>query len=109
MSQMRAQDQSLPAAADTRLGVVREADSVARQAALERARPGRYIRRDQRPALPDAIRGLADRPVGWSALQSDIDRFRAVLGGRHHVGQTASVVLEGKRATCRRGTSASDL
>ncbi len=108
MSQMRAQEQSLPAAADTRLGVGRVADNVARQAALERARPGRSIRRDQRPALPDAIRGMADHPVAWGAAQPEIDRFRAVLGGRHHMGQTPSVVLEDKRATCRGGTPARD-
>jgi hypothetical protein len=83
MRQGRRQDLSLPTATEARLGVLRMADSVARQAVLERARPGRLSGRDQRPALPDASRASAHRPDAWTAWErSEIARFRTVLGGR---------------------------
>lgn len=83
MSQMRAQELSLPAVAETRLGVARLADRVCeatRQAALEGAGSALSIlAADQSPALPDAIRGLANRALARTALmQSEFDRFRAV-------------------------------
>lgn len=83
MSQMRAQDLSLPAVAETRLGVARLADRVCeatRQAALEGAGSALSIlAADQSPVLPDAIRELADRALARVAImQSEFDRFRAV-------------------------------
>ena len=83
MSQMRAQELSLPAVAETRLGVARLADRVCeatRQAALEGAGSALSIlAADQSPALPDAIRDLANRALARTAImQSEFDRFRAV-------------------------------
>ena len=83
MSQVRAQEVSLPAVAETRLGVVRLADRVCeatRQAALEGAGSALSIlAANQSPALPDAIRDLANRALARTALmQSEFDRFRAV-------------------------------
>lgn len=82
MSQMRAQTQSLPAVAEARLGVARLADRVGeatRQAALEGAGSVLSIlAADQSPALPDAIRSVADRALARvAAMQSEFDRFRA--------------------------------
>ena len=83
MSQMRALEVSLPAVAETRLGVARLADRVCeatRQAALEGAGSALLIlAANQSPALPDAIRDLADRALARTAvMQSEFDRFRAV-------------------------------
>jgi hypothetical protein len=93
MSQMRAQEVSLPAVAETRLGVARLADRVCeatRQAALEGAGSALSIlAADQSPALPDAIRDLANRALARTAvMQSEFDRFRAVTR-RGAVGLTA--------------------
>ena len=83
MSQGRAGEQSSRAATETRLGAARMAERVTYQAALERVRPGQLIGRDQKPALPDADLGRAG-PVSRAAIeQSEIERFRTVLGGRH--------------------------
>ena len=83
MSRGRAQEQSSRAAPEARLGVARTAERVARQAALERARPGRSTGRVQEPALPDASLDRSDHSVSRAALeQSEIERFRTVLGGR---------------------------
>jgi hypothetical protein len=83
MSQMRAQELSLPAVAETRLGVARLADRVCeatRQAALEGAGLALSIlAADQSPVLPDAIKSLADRALARTAImQAEFDRFRAV-------------------------------
>jgi hypothetical protein len=83
MSQMRALEVSLPAVAETRLGVARLADRVCeatRQAALEGAGSALSIlAADQSPALLDAIRDLANRALARTAImQSEFDRFRAV-------------------------------
>ena len=83
MSQMRAQKLSQPAVAETRLGVDRLADRVCeatRQAALEGADSALSIlAADQAPALPDAIKHVADRAMARLAImQSEFDRFRAV-------------------------------
>lgn len=83
MSQMRAQELSLPAVAETRLGVARLADRVCeatRQAALEGAGSALSIlAADQSPGLPDAIKAMADRALARVAImQSEFDRFRAV-------------------------------
>lgn len=83
MSQMRAQELSLPAVAETRLGVARLADRVCeatRQAALEGAGLALSIlAADQSPALPDAIKSVADRALARTAvMQTEFDRFRAV-------------------------------
>ena len=83
MSQMRAQELSLPAVAETRLGVARLADRVCeatRQAALEGAGSALSIlAADQSPGLPDAIKTMADRALARVAImQSEFDRFRAV-------------------------------
>ena len=83
MSQMRALEVSLPAVAETRLGVARLADRVCeatRQAALEGAGSALSIlAADQSPALLDAIRDLANRALSRTAImQSEFDRFRAV-------------------------------
>jgi hypothetical protein len=83
MSQMRAQDLSLPAVAETRLGVARLADRVCgatRQAALEGAGSALSIlAADQSPVLPDAIKAVADRALARTAImQTEFDRFRAV-------------------------------
>ena len=84
MSRGRAQESSSRAAADARLGVVRAAERVTRQAALERARPGRSTGRVQEPALPDANLARDDHAVSRAALeQSEIERFRTVLGRWH--------------------------
>jgi hypothetical protein len=97
MSQMRAQV-SLPVVAETRLGVVRLADRVCeatRQAALEGAVTALSIlAANQSPALPDAIRDLANRALARTAvMQSEFDRFRAVT--RHAaLGLTARQVEE---------------
>ena len=86
MSQMRALEVSLPAVAETRLGVARLADRVCeatRQAALEGAGSALSIlAANQSPALPDAIRDLANRALARTAImQSEFDRFRAVTRG----------------------------
>src|SRR5262245_31164856 len=83
MSQMRAQELSLPAVAEARLGVARLADRVCeatRQAALEGAGSALSIlAADQSPALPDAIKAVADRALARTAImQTEFDRFRAV-------------------------------
>ncbi|MBA4100219.1 MAG: hypothetical protein C0484_26020 [Rhodospirillum sp.] len=83
MSQMRAQELSLPAVAETRLGVARLADRVCeatRQAALEGAGSALSIlAADQSPVLPDAIKSVADRALARIAImQTEFDRFRAV-------------------------------
>ena len=83
MSQMRAQELSLPAVAETRLGVARLADRVCeatRQAALEGAGLALSIlAADQSPVLPDAIKSVADRALARIAImQTEFDRFRAV-------------------------------
>jgi len=83
MSQMRAQELSLPAVAETRLGVARLADRVCeatRQAALEGAGLALSIlAADQSPVLPDAIKSVADRALARTAImQAEFDRFRAV-------------------------------
>jgi hypothetical protein len=83
MSQMRAQELSLPAVAETRLGVARLADRVCeatRRAALEGAGSALSIlAADQSPGLPDAIKTIADRALARVAImQSEFDRFRAV-------------------------------
>jgi hypothetical protein len=83
MSQMRAQELSLPAVAETRLGVARLADRVCeatRQAALEGAGLALSIlAADQSPVLPDAIKSVADRALARTAImQTEFDRFRAV-------------------------------
>ena len=80
---MRAQEVSLPAVAETRLGVARLADRVCeatRQAALEGAGLALSIlAADQSPVLPDAIRDLANRALARTAImQTEFDRFRAV-------------------------------
>jgi hypothetical protein len=80
---MRAQDVSLPAVAETRLGVARLADRVCeatRQAALEGAGSALSIlAANQSPVLPDAIRDLANRALARTAImQTEFDRFRAV-------------------------------
>ena len=82
MSQMRALEVSLPAVAETRLGVARLADRVCeatRQAALEGAGSALSIlAANQSLALPDAIRDLANRALARTAImQSEFDRFRA--------------------------------
>lgn len=100
----------MPAATDTRLGVVRMADSVARQAALERARPVRSIGRDQRPVLPDASRDPAGRPVARTAFeQSEIERFRTVLGGRCYAHEALSARVEVQRTKWHVSASLDDL
>jgi hypothetical protein len=86
MFQMRAQRVSLPAVAETRLGVARLADRVCeatRQAALEGAGSALSILAvDQSPALPDAIRDVANRVLARVAImQTEFDRFRAVTRG----------------------------
>jgi hypothetical protein len=83
MSQMRAQELSLPAVAETRLGVARLADRVCeatRQAALEGAGSALLIlAANQSPALPDAIKAVANRALARVAImQTEFDRFRAV-------------------------------
>lgn len=83
MSQMRAQELSLPAVAEARLGVARLADRVCeatRQAALEGAGSALSIlAADQSTALPDAIKAVADRALARTAImQTEFDRFRAV-------------------------------
>lgn len=83
MSQMRAQELSLPAVAEARLGVARLADRVCeatRQAALEGAGSALSIlAADQSPVLPDAIKAVADRALARTAImQTEFDRFRAV-------------------------------
>lgn len=83
MSQMRAQELSLPAVAETRLGVARLADRVCeatRQAALEGAGSALSIlAADQSPVLPDAIKAVADRALARTGImQTEFDRFRAV-------------------------------
>ena len=83
MSQMRTQELSLPAVAETRLGVAWLADRVCeatRQAALEGAGSALSIlAADQSPGLPDAIKTMADRALARVAImQSEFDRFRAV-------------------------------
>ena len=104
MSQMRAQKVSLPAVAETRLGVVRLADRVCeatRQAALEGADSALSIlAADQSPALPDAIRHVADRAMARMAImQREFDRFRAVT--RRGVSElTARQVEDPARAEC---------
>ena len=80
---MRAQEVSLPAVAETRLGVARLADRVCeatRQAALEGAGSALSIlAANQSPVLPDAIRDLANRALARTAImQTEFDRFRAV-------------------------------
>jgi len=80
---MRAQEVSLPAVAETRLGVTRLADRVCeatRQAALEGAGSALSIlAANQSPVLPDAIRDVANRVLARVAImQSEFDRFRAV-------------------------------
>lgn len=106
MSESRAQEQSLPAATETRLGVARMADNAARQAALERAGPVPSIGGDQRPALPDASRDRADRPVARTAIErSEIERFRTVLGARCHPDATPAR-LEAQRKKRHSGPSA---
>jgi len=101
MSQMRALEVSLPAVAETRLGVARLADRVCeatRQAALEGAGSALSIlAADQSPALPDAIRDLASRALARTAImQSEFDRFRAVTH-RGASGLTAHQVEEPAR------------
>ena len=83
MSQMRAQRVSLPAVAETRLGVARLADRVCeatRQAALEGAGSAiSILAANQSPVLPDAIRDVANRVLARVAImQTEFDRFRAV-------------------------------
>jgi hypothetical protein len=83
MSQMRAQELSRPAVAETRLGVARLADRVCeatRQAALEGAGSALSIlAANQSTALPDAIKSVADRALARTAImQTEFDRFRAV-------------------------------
>lgn len=83
MSQMRAQELSLPAVAETRLGVARLADRVCeatRQAALEGAGSALSIlAADQSPVLPDAIKSVADRALARTAImQTEFDHFWAV-------------------------------
>jgi hypothetical protein len=83
MSQTRALEVSLPAVAETRLGVSRLADRVCeatRQAALEGAGSALSIlAADQSPVLPDAIRDVANRVLARVAImQTEFDRFRAV-------------------------------
>lgn len=83
MSQLRAQELSLPAVAETRLGVARLADRVCeatRQAALEGAGSALSIlAADQSPVLPDAIKAVANRALARVAImQTEFDRFRAV-------------------------------
>ena len=97
MSQMRAQEQSLPAVAETRLGVARLADRVCeatRQAALEGAGSALSIlAADQSPVLPDAIKAVADRALARIAvMQVEFDRFRAVT--RRGAMQSARQVKE---------------
>jgi len=82
MSHGRAGEQSSRAASETRLGAARLVERVTRQAALERVRPGRSIRRDQKPALPDAILCCGGPSSRAAIEQSEIERFRTVLGGR---------------------------
>lgn len=87
MSRMRVQEVSLPAVAETRLGVARMADRVCeatRQAALEGAGSVLSIlAADQSPALPDAIRDVADRVLARTAImQTEFDRFWAVTRRR---------------------------
>jgi hypothetical protein len=117
MSQMRAQELSLPAVAETRLGVARLADRVCeatRQAALEGAGSALSIlAANQSPALPDAIKSVADRALARTAImQAEFDRFRAVTrrGGSMRSGRqlgepvvtTAALVdLAPHRARCR--------
>jgi hypothetical protein len=117
MSQMRAQEQSLPAVAETRLGVARLADRVCeatRQAALEGAGSALSIlAADQSPVLPDAIKAVADRAVTRIAvMQAEFDRFRAVTRGAsmqsarevkgEPAGSTAAFVdLATHRTRCR--------
>lgn len=74
MSRKEPQEQSLPAGAEARLGVIRVTDGAseaARRAAPERDRSTLAIAVDQMPLLPDAIRGGAE---------SEVERFRSVLG-----------------------------
>jgi hypothetical protein len=83
MSQMRAQELSLPAVAEARLGVARLADRVCeatRQAALEGAGSAiSILAANQSPVLPDAIRDVANRALARTAImQTEFDRFRAV-------------------------------
>ena len=83
MSRMRVQEVSLPAVAETRLGVERMADRVCeatRQAALEGAGSAfSILAANQSPALPDAIRDVANRVLARTALmQTEFDRFHAV-------------------------------
>jgi hypothetical protein len=82
MSHSRSEEQSLPATAETRLGVVRTAERVGeatRQAALERAGSAPSIA-DRGPGLPDAIHHVASSFV---SAEAEIERFRMVLGARH--------------------------
>ena len=90
MSHKRAQEQSLRAATETRLGVARIAESVTRQAALERARLAPVKGWDLRPALPDASARGDDRALRMTLEQSEIERFRTVLGGARCAGDLRS-------------------
>jgi hypothetical protein len=96
MFQMRAQELSLPAVAETRLGVARLADRVCeatRQAALEGAGSALSIlAANQSPVLPDAIKAVADRALARVAImQTEFDRFRAVT---HRGARMQSAVQE---------------
>lgn len=100
MSQMRAQEVSLPAVAETRLGVERMAERVCeatRQAALEGAGSAfSILAADQSPALPDAIRDVANRVLARAALmQTEFDRFHAVT--RHRAPEQASGPVSARR------------
>jgi hypothetical protein len=81
---MRTQRPSLPAVTETRLGVAWLADRVCeatRQAALAGAGSALSIlAADQSPALPDAIRDIANHALARTAvMQTELDHFRAVV------------------------------
>lgn len=110
VSQRRTYDQRSPATGEMRLGAGWIADGVAYQAALERAGPAPSMRPGQWPALPDPTRCLAELRVARSLPeQSEIDRFRAVLGGRLNAHETPSKFLRRQRAKSRSRLSVFDL
>jgi hypothetical protein len=99
MSYMREREQSRsPAAGEARLGVARMADRVCeatRQAALEGVGSALSIVAEQSPALPEAIRDIADRTLARVAImQTEMDRFLAASRGRHGARTSPSTKRE---------------
>ena len=107
MSYMREREQSRsPAAGEARLGVARMADRVCeatRQAALEGVGSALSMVAEQSPALPEAIRDIADRALARVAImQTEMDRFLAASRGRHcaHGARTSPSTKREKMADC---------